>query len=140
MPRFSSTGWVRNAPTCGHSHRLGPGCLNFLRERQLMPQSKGTTRHSWVLWTRWKPQTRMEEISTRFWWGRRHELIAPGSQVIVIPDGSLDKLNFETLMAPEPKLHYWIEDVTITNASSLRLLAVAHSSSKRARGETVAHR
>jgi CHAT domain-containing protein/tetratricopeptide (TPR) repeat protein len=60
--------------------------------------------------------------------GPTARLIPPGSKVIVIPDGSLDKLNFETLIAPEPMLHYWIEDVTITNASSLRLLAVAHGS------------
>ena len=61
--------------------------------------------------------------------GPAAELIAPGSHVIVIADGSLHKLNFETLMVPEPLLHYWIEDVTISNASSLRLLAAAHSSS-----------
>ena len=28
---------------------------------------------------------------------------------------------------PQPKLHYWIEDVTIANASSLRVLAAAHT-------------
>ncbi len=40
----------------------------------------------------------------------------------MIPDGSLNALNFEALLAPSPKPHYWIEDVTIANASSLRLL------------------
>jgi CHAT domain-containing protein len=30
---------------------------------------------------------------------------------------------------PEPKLHYWIEDATIADASSLRLLAASHNSS-----------
>jgi CHAT domain-containing protein len=66
-------------------------------------------------------------------------LIAPAgiafpkdSKVYVIPDGSLNSLNFETLLAPEPKVHYWIEDVTVVNASSLRLLAAAQSVKRRA--------
>lgn len=43
--------------------------------------------------------------------------------VIVIPDGSLDSLNFETLLAPGPPApHYWIEDATISNTQSLRLV------------------
>jgi CHAT domain-containing protein len=50
-------------------------------------------------------------------------LIPPGSRVILLPDGSLYGLNFETLIVPGPKLHYWIEDVTLTTASSLTLLA-----------------
>jgi len=51
------------------------------------------------------------------------DLIPRNSRVIVVPDGSLDALNFETLLAPRPQPHYWIEDVTISNASSLRLLS-----------------
>jgi len=69
-------------------------------------------------------------------------LLKKDAKVFVIPDGSLNNLNFETLLvsgsnlpasnppAPnpsQPKLHYWIEDVTIANASSLRVLAAAHS-------------
>jgi len=50
-------------------------------------------------------------------------LIPSGSRVFVIPDGSLNNLNFETLLASKPKPHYWIEDVAIADASSLRLLA-----------------
>jgi CHAT domain-containing protein len=56
-------------------------------------------------------------------------LIAPAQaqlpkngQVVIIPDGSLNNLNFETLLVSEPKRHYWIEDATIVNAGSLRLL------------------
>jgi CHAT domain-containing protein len=45
--------------------------------------------------------------------------------VILLPDGSLYGLNFETLIVPGPKPHYWIEDVTLTTASSLTLLASA---------------
>ncbi len=69
---------------------------------------------------------------------------ASGARVFVIPDGSLNNLNFETLLAPDsnnnktqqsngattssrPKLHYWIEDVTIASASSLRVLAAAQA-------------
>ena len=61
--------------------------------------------------------------------------IAPNSRVVIIPDGSLNGLNFETLLVPEPKLHYWIEDVTVLNASSLRLLAAAHSAPRAKAGK-----
>ncbi len=61
--------------------------------------------------------------------GPAKQAIAPNSRVIVIPDGSLNGLNFETLLVSEPKLHYWIEDVTVVNASSLRLLAASRNSS-----------
>ncbi len=56
---------------------------------------------------------------------------APGhdSRVVIIPDGSLNNLNFETLLVSAPRSHYWIEDVTIVNASSLRLLAASHRTS-----------
>jgi hypothetical protein len=33
------------------------------------------------------------------------KLIAPNSRVILITDGSLDSLNFETLLVPGPQLH-----------------------------------
>ncbi len=46
-----------------------------------------------------------------------------GQRVIVIADGSLSGINFETLIAPQPHPHYWIEDVCVENSSSLRLLA-----------------
>jgi CHAT domain-containing protein len=54
------------------------------------------------------------------------------AQVLIVPDGSLNNLNFETLLvsdpaSPETKPHYWIEDVTIANASSLRVLGAARS-------------
>jgi len=72
-------------------------------------------------------------------------LLKKDAKVFVIPDGSLNNLNFETLLVSEPmvaeaklsdaklpatkpsspKLHYWIEDVTIANASSLRILGAS---------------
>lgn len=50
-------------------------------------------------------------------------MIPKGSRVILLPSESLSGLNFETLIVPGPKPHYWIEDVTLTTASSLTLLA-----------------
>jgi CHAT domain-containing protein len=50
-------------------------------------------------------------------------LLASNSKVFIIPDGSLNNLNFETLVVDEPKPHYWIEDADVVNASSLRVLA-----------------
>ena len=49
-------------------------------------------------------------------------LVNGASRVIVIADSVLNGLNFETLLAPQPKLHYWIDDVTVINAPSLRIL------------------
>ncbi len=52
-------------------------------------------------------------------------LIPPGSRVIVLPSESLYGLNLETLVVPGPQPHFWIEDVTLTTASSLTLLGHA---------------
>jgi CHAT domain-containing protein/tetratricopeptide (TPR) repeat protein len=49
-------------------------------------------------------------------------LIPSQGRVFVLSDGALNQLNFETLIAPNPQPHFWIDDVTVTNASSLRLL------------------
>ncbi len=57
-----------------------------------------------------------------------NKLLSPGQKIIIIPDGKLNRLNFETLLVPEPTLHYWIDDATIVNASSLRLLTRHHAS------------
>jgi len=54
------------------------------------------------------------------------DMLAANSRVFIIPDGSLNGLNFDTLLVPAPKLHYWIEDATIASANSLRLLAASH--------------
>lgn len=56
------------------------------------------------------------------------KLIHPGSRLIVFPAESLYGLNFETLIVPDPQPHFWIEDVTLTTASSLTLLE--HSAAK----------
>lgn len=55
-----------------------------------------------------------------------NELVAPartlipsGANVIIVPDGSLNELNFETLVVDSSKPHYWIEDATISVAPSL---------------------
>jgi CHAT domain-containing protein/tetratricopeptide (TPR) repeat protein len=64
-------------------------------------------------------------------------LIPQGSRVILLPDGSLYGLNFETLIVPGPKLHYWIEDATVTTASSLTLLASAAAAQSAPRGKSI---
>ena len=52
---------------------------------------------------------------------------AKNGKVFIVPDGSLNGLNFETLLVPELKQHYWIEDVTLSSASSLRMLQAFHA-------------
>jgi CHAT domain-containing protein len=44
-------------------------------------------------------------------------------KVIIVPNRNLYKLNFETLVVPGKKPHYWIEDAVLENASSIALLA-----------------
>jgi CHAT domain-containing protein len=51
------------------------------------------------------------------------KMIPIGARVTILPDGSLYGLNLETLLAPSPQLHYWIEDVDVSYANSLTLLA-----------------
>jgi CHAT domain-containing protein len=56
------------------------------------------------------------------------DLIPPGVNVIVIPDGPLANLNFETLIPPVAKgsaPRYWLESVVVTMAPSLTLLRPA---------------
>jgi CHAT domain-containing protein len=52
-------------------------------------------------------------------------LLGKDARVFVIPDGSLNNLNFETLVVTDPKPHFWIEDADVANASSLRVLAAS---------------
>jgi len=56
------------------------------------------------------------------------DLLRPNSQVVVLADGALSKLNFETLIVPsaegEPQtFHYLIEDLTLLSAPSMLVLA-----------------
>ena len=51
------------------------------------------------------------------------ELIPANSRIIILPDGGLNSLNFDTLIVSDPQPHYWIEDTTLINASSLSQLA-----------------
>ncbi len=71
-------------------------------------------------------------------------LLKPNTKIFVISDGGLNNVNFETLLVPadgsllqdavpKPKLHYWIEDVTIANAGSLRVLGAARAGENRAK-------
>ncbi len=63
------------------------------------------------------------------------DLLASQKKVIIISDDTLNSLNFETLLVESPKLHYWIEDATVSNASSLRMLASARTTSSAAGGK-----
>jgi CHAT domain-containing protein/Flp pilus assembly protein TadD len=55
-------------------------------------------------------------------------LIRPGSTVVILNDGILSGLNFETLVVPTPQPHYFIEDATAISAPSLYMLASAKPS------------
>ena len=54
--------------------------------------------------------------------GRHVRGVTPGSRVIIIADGDLHQLNFETLVVPAPQPRWWIDDVVVTSANSLHLL------------------
>jgi CHAT domain-containing protein len=47
---------------------------------------------------------------------------AQDAKFIIVADGKLHSLNFETLVVPAPRAHWWIDDVTVTSANSLHLL------------------
>jgi CHAT domain-containing protein len=54
------------------------------------------------------------------------DVISENSRVILLPSDSLSGVNFETLIAPDPRPHFWIEDVTLSTASSLAILSSAN--------------
>ena len=64
----------------------------------------------------------------------KKEALKKSSNVFIIPDGGLNSLNFETLVAENALAktsasqakHFWIEDVTIANAASLTMLPASH--------------
>ena len=49
--------------------------------------------------------------------------LAGRSRIIVVPDGALHRLNFETLPVDGPQRHYLVEDLEVQVAPSLALLA-----------------
>jgi CHAT domain-containing protein/outer membrane protein assembly factor BamD (BamD/ComL family) len=55
-------------------------------------------------------------------------MIPGDSRIFIVPDGVLHGLNFETLLVPTangPK--YWIEDATVTTASSIHMLSLSEA-------------
>jgi len=53
------------------------------------------------------------------------DLMRPGANVVVLSDGALSQINFETLLVPSQHPHYWIEDANVVSAPSLFMLASA---------------
>ena len=65
------------------------------------------------------------------------KLIRPDAPVMILADGALSQLNFETLLVPGPSpdpdggssrnpgMHYWIDDATLVSAPSLAMIAAA---------------
>ncbi len=51
-------------------------------------------------------------------------------RLIVVPDGPLHQLNFETLVVADPEPHYLIEDTTLERTPSLRLLSAEGPSNR----------
>jgi len=66
------------------------------------------------------------------------KLAPPGSHVVIIPDGALHSLNFATLPAPTDSGKYWIEEVTLSVAPSLGLLAKSRPAKKAQAGSLLA--
>jgi CHAT domain-containing protein/Tfp pilus assembly protein PilF len=54
--------------------------------------------------------------------GPVQNLIPAGSHVVIVPDGPLFDINFESLPVPGGRAHYWLQDVTVSVAPSLSLL------------------
>ncbi len=51
------------------------------------------------------------------------KLLPQMGRVILLPDGALNSLNFETLIVSEPAPHYWIDDATLLSSNSIAALA-----------------
>jgi CHAT domain-containing protein len=50
------------------------------------------------------------------------KFIPQNADIVIVPDGTLATLNFETLVVPGASPHYWINDVTVSNAVSVAAL------------------
>jgi CHAT domain-containing protein len=55
--------------------------------------------------------------------------ISKGARVVLVTDGALHQLSFDTLVVPSPAPHYWIEDVVTMRAPSLALLTAPRAPS-----------
>jgi CHAT domain-containing protein len=51
------------------------------------------------------------------------KLIPKDAHIVLLPSEGLYGFNFETLIVSRPTPHFWIEDVTLSTGSSLRLLS-----------------
>ncbi len=56
-----------------------------------------------------------------------HRLLPPGAHVVIVPDGPLYDINFESLPVPAGRQHYWLEDAIVSVAPSLGVLLHAPS-------------
>jgi CHAT domain-containing protein len=63
--------------------------------------------------------------------GQATSSIKPGSSIVIVPDGALHGLNFETLAVSGPVTHYWIQDVAISVAPSLGILTLQDRTNKK---------
>ena len=54
--------------------------------------------------------------------------LRPAANVVLLTDDELSQFNFETLIVPGPRPHYWIDDANVISAPSLQLLAAENSS------------
>ena len=64
------------------------------------------------------------------------KLIRADAPVMILADGELSQLNFETLLVPGVRgngLHYWIDDATLVSVPSLAMLAAAKPAPNSAR-------
>lgn len=64
--------------------------------------------------------------------GPAQPLLQHASRVIIVPDGRLHEINFETLVVEKPAPHYWIEDATVALAPSLGVLRMQRTEKPRA--------
>jgi CHAT domain-containing protein len=60
-------------------------------------------------------------------------VLKPGGKYVIVPDGPLYALNFETLPLPGDHPHFWIEDATVAVAPSLDLLLARRVAPRRDR-------
>jgi CHAT domain-containing protein len=60
-----------------------------------------------------------------------------GMRVVIVPDGALHGLNFETLLVTGDNPHYWLDDAMVTVAPSLGILLTGSSSSTASLGALI---
>src|SRR3984885_13693951 len=135
--RSFSTGWARSSPTYGRLLHKKSLCFRLPPSEEIKTRVERYRKA--IIDQRESSQIASDDgaVLYRILVEPAKDLLPKDPQngkVFIVPDGSLNSLNFETLLVSEPQPHYWIEDVTLSSASSFWMLKAFHAAHRKGTG------